>query len=223
MKINRFFLLMLALVLCMGAMTMSGCSRKAPAFAELDFTAVDAAACTETDEVTELVKISVKEFGDIIVRLYPEVAPKTVANFQQLVSEQFYDGLTFHRVVVNFMIQSGDPDGDGTGGSGKTIKGEFDSNGFENNLKHVKGVISMARLSKDKNSATSQFFIVHKTNDSTAKLNGDYASFGYVVSGMDVVDAIAKVPVKNNDMGTEKSVPVTPVVIDTVRFVKVAH
>lgn len=220
MKKIRVLSWALALVLCLCTVTMSGCSRKAPAFAELDFSAVDPTACVETDEVTDLVKISVKEFGDIIIRLYPEVAPKTVKNFQDLVSEHFYDGIIFHRVVVNFMIQGGDPDGDGTGGSEHTIKGEFLSNGFENNLKHIRGVISMARLGNDMDSATSQFFIVHKTNDSTTALNGDYASFGYVVSGMDVVDAIATVPVKNNASGTEKSVPVTPVVIDTVRFVK---
>ena len=222
MKTKKILSLVLACVLCLSAMMLGGCSsRRAPAFAELDFSAVDAAACVETDSVTDLVKISVKDFGDIIIRLYPEVAPKTVANFQTLVSEQFYDGLTFHRVVVNFMIQTGDPDGDGTGGSDESIKGEFTSNGFENNLKHIKGVVSMARRSDDMNSASSQFFIVHKTNDSTTSLNGDYASFGYVVSGMDVVDAIAKVPVKNNENDTEKSVPVTPVVIDTVRFVTV--
>lgn len=222
MKRIRILSLALAILMCLCTVMMTGCAHKAPAFAELDFTAVDAASCIETDEVTELVKISVAEYGDIIIRLYPEAAPKTVANFQQLVSEKFYDGLTFHRVVINFMIQSGDPDGDGTGGSGRTIKGEFSKNGFKNNLKHIRGVVSMARLSNDMNSATSQFFIVHNTSRAT-DLNGAYASFGYVVSGMDVVDAIAKVPVKNNPTGTEKSAPVTPVVIESVRFVKVSE
>ena len=223
MNKKRFLSLALACLLALSAMLMSGCtSHKAPAMGELDFTAVDAAKCVETNEVTDLVKISIKDYGDVIIRLYPEVAPETVENFQTLVSEHFYDGLTFHRVMINFMIQTGDPKGDGTGGSSNHIKGEFSSNGFENNLKHIRGTVSMARRSDDMNSASSQFFIVHKTTDSTTNLNGDYASFGSVVSGMDVVDAVAKTPVKNSSSG-EKSVPVTPVVIDTARFVKIAE
>ncbi len=219
----RIVSLLLAVLMCAAVLLTVGCGRKAPAFAELDFTAVDAAACVETDEVTDLVKISVEGFGDIIVRLYPEVAPKTVANFQGLVADHYYDGLIFHRVVKNFMIQGGDIDGDGVTNEGlPTIKGEFSSNGFENNLKHIRGVISMARMGNDMNSASTQFFIVHKT-ELGKDLNGDYASFGYVVAGMDVVDAIANVPVKNNATGTEKSTPVTPVVIESVRFVKVAE
>lgn len=222
MKI-RITSLLLSLLLCLLAVLMSGCGHKAPAFAELDFTAIDPAACTETDEVTSLVKISVEGFGDIIVRLYPEVAPKTVANFQGLVADHYYDGLIFHRVVKGFMIQGGDIDGDGVTNEGTpTIKGEFSANGFENNLKHIRGVISMARLGNNMNSASTQFFIVHKT-EVGKDLNGDYASFGYVVAGMDVVDAIADVPVKNNASGKEKSTPVTPVVIESVRFVKVAE
>lgn len=221
MKIRILSLLLALLLACI---VLSGCTtHKAPAHGELDFTAVDPAACVEVDEVTTLVKISVKDFGDIIIRLYPEVAPKTVANFQELVADHYYDGLIFHRVVKGFMIQGGDIDGDGVTNEGtKTIKGEFSANGFENNLKHIKGVISMARLSNDMNSASTQFFIVHKS-ERAADLNGDYASFGYVVSGMEVVNAIASVPVKNNATGTEKSTPITPVVIESVRFVKVSE
>ena len=223
MKSTRILTLVLALVICFSALLLSGCSKhNAPAFAELDFTAVDPAACVETDEVTNLVKLSVKDFGDIIIRLYPEAAPKTVANFQMLVSEHFYDGLTFHRVMKDFMIQTGDPNGDGTGGSEKEIKGEFNINGFENNLKHIRGTVSMARLGNDNNSASSQFFIVHKTNSSASSLNGKYASFGYVIAGMDVVDAIASVPVVATEKG-EMSIPKTAVTIDTIRFVKVAE
>ena len=220
---SRIVSLLLALLLCAAVLVTSGCGHKAPAHGELDYTAVDPAACTESDEVTTLVKISVKDFGDIFVRLYPEVAPKTVANFQSLVADHYYDGVTFHRVVKGFMIQGGDIDGDGVTNDGlPTIKGEFSANGFENNLKHIRGVISMARLSNDMDSASTQFFIVHKT-ELGSQLNGDYASFGYVVAGMDVVDAIANVPVKNNASGKEKSTPVTPVVIESVRFVKVAE
>ncbi len=223
MKSNRVLSLFLALLMCFSLLALSGCStHKAPAFAELDFTAVDPAACVETDEVTTLVKLSVKDFGDIIIRLYPEVAPKTVANFQMLVSQHFYDGLTFHRVMKDFMVQTGDPDGNGTGGSEDEIKGEFNTNGFKNNLKHIRGTVSMARRGNDNNSASSQFFIVHKTNSSSTKLNGKYASFGYVIAGMEVVDAIASVPVAATDRG-EMSIPKTAVTIDTIRFVKVAE
>lgn len=190
---------------------MTSCGKPAPAYADLDFTAVDPANMVETEEETDYVKITVAEKGDIYIRLYPDVAPETVENFKKLVSEKFYDGLIFHRVIKKFMIQTGDPKGDGTGGSPDTIKGEFNSNNFQNNLKHVRGVVSMARLLNDKNSASSQFFIVQETS---AHLNGDYASFGYVVSGMDVVDAIAAVATNSSDK------PLEDVVITSIRFVK---
>ena len=135
--------------------------------------------------------------GDVMKgELYPEIAPITVENFQNLVSEKFYDGLIFHRVIKDFMIQGGDPEGTGMGGSEKTIKGEFKNNGVENNLSHTRGVISMARNSISMDSASSQFFIVHK--DSTY-LDGDYATFGKVIAGLDVVDKIAEVDVDSND------------------------
>ena len=118
--------------------------------------------------------------------LYPEVAPKTVRNFIKLVSEHFYDGLIFHRVIKNFMIQGGDPLGNGMGSSKETIYGEFLNNGFRNNLKHSRGVISMAR-SMDPNSASSQFFIMHKA---APHLDGSYAAFGKITDGLDVVDEI---------------------------------
>lgn len=120
--------------------------------------------------------------------LYPEVAPKTVRNFIKLVSEHFYDGLIFHRVIKNFMIQGGDPLGNGMGGSKETIYGEFLNNGFRNNLKHSRGVISMAR-SMDPNSASSQFFIMHKA---APHLDGSYAAFGKITDGLDVVDEITE-------------------------------
>ena len=128
--------------------------------------------------------------GDIMkLELYPDIAPKTVENFVSLVSKGFYDGLIFHRVINGFMIQGGDPEGTGMGGPGYSIPGEFSQNGFENNLKHTEGVISMAR-SMDPNSAGSQFFIMHKTSP---HLDGSYAAFGKVIEGLDVVGKIATV------------------------------
>ncbi|MBE6592708.1 MAG: peptidylprolyl isomerase [Ruminococcaceae bacterium] len=156
--------------------------------------------------------ISVKDKGEILVRLYEEVAPTTVANFKKLVAEGFYNGLIFHRVIKDFMIQGGCPEGNGTGGSGTNIYGEFAQNGFTNNLSHKKGVVSMAR-SNDPNSASSQFFIMHADN---AGLDGGYAAFGFVVYGQDVVDAIATVETEKNDK------PVTDVVIESIRFVNIS-
>ena len=135
------------------------------------------------------VKINVKDYGTISVELYGDEAPITVANFLKLAKEGFYDGLTFHRIIDGFMIQGGDPEGTGMGGSDETIKGEFSANGVENNLSHTRGAISMARNSVSMDSASSQFFIVQ--SDSTY-LDGQYACFGYVTSGMDIVDQICK-------------------------------
>lgn len=132
--------------------------------------------------------ITVKDYGEIDVELDADTAPVTVTNFVKLVQEKFYDGLTFHRIIDGFMIQGGDPEGDGTGGADETIKGEFSNNGVKNNISHVRGTISMARSSAP-DSASSQFFIVQ--SDSTY-LDGDYAAFGHVTSGMDIVDQICK-------------------------------
>ena len=129
------------------------------------------------------------ENGDIIkAELYPEVAPNTVNNFISLVKNKFYDGVIFHRVIQNFMIQGGDPEGTGCGGPGYYIKGEFKSNGFQNDLKHTEGVLSMARTMIP-DSAGSQFFIMHKTSP---HLDGEYAAFGKIIEGMETVNAIAK-------------------------------
>lgn len=147
---------------------------------------------------THDVEIKVKDYGTIDVQLDADTAPITVTNFIKLVQENFYDGLTFHRIMDGFMIQGGDPLGNGTGGSDQTIKGEFKNNKVENNISHKRGVISMAR-SSDPDSASSQFFIVQ--TDSTF-LDGDYAAFGEVTSGMDVVDAICKDAKPTDDNGT---------------------
>ncbi len=135
------------------------------------------------------VLMEVKDYGNIKLELDADTAPITVTNFVNLIESKFYDGLTFHRIMDGFMIQGGDPDHNGNGGSNKTIKGEFSSNGIKNDISHTRGVISMARA-QDPNSASSQFFIVHQ--DSTF-LDGNYAAFGKVIEGIEVVDKIALV------------------------------
>ena len=163
------------------------------------------------------VKVKMKKFGEFIIELYPEYAPETVENFISLVKDGFYDGLTFHRVVAGFMAQGGDPEGTGFGGSKKTIKGEFSSNGFkQNTLSHTRGVISMAR-SADNDSASSQFFICYSDDDTF--LDGNYAAFGKVIEGMDVVDSFCNVELKSNSIG-EKAIPVTPIVIESMTIEK---
>ena len=170
----------------------------------------------ETDMPSNYVSINVRDFGEIVVRLYPDNAPVTVQNFKELVSNKFYDALTFHRVIKDFMIQTGDPSATGSGGSDKNIKGEFSENGFDNKLSHVRGVVSMARRGGNPetletyNSASSQFFIVQA--DSTY-LDGKYASFGKVLKGMDVVDKIVSVQTDDNDK------PNNDVVIESIRFI----
>lgn len=140
------------------------------------------------DTVNPVVAMYIENYGSVVMELYPDVAPNTVNNFISLVKSGFYDNNTFHRLVPGFVLQGGDPDGTGTGGPGYSIKGEFTNNGFENNLKHTKGVISMAR-SNDKDSAGSQFFIMLGTS---TYLDGDYAAFGKVIAGMDNVERIEK-------------------------------
>ena len=142
-----------------------------------------------------MVVIEMENGKKIELELCPEAAPETVKNFESIVKSGFYDGLTFHRVIPGFMIQGGDPLGNGMGGSDKNIKGEFLANGHNNPIKHERGVISMARAFNP-NSASSQFFIMHKD---APHLDGQYAAFGKVVSGMDAVDEIASVPTDRND------------------------
>ena len=146
-----------------------------------------------------IVTIQMKDGGVMKAELYPDIAPVSVNNFISLVSKGFYDGLIFHRVIKGFMIQGGDPEGTGMGGPGYTIKGEFTANGFTNNLKHTRGVLSMARA-MDPNSAGSQFFIMHETYPS---LDGQYAAFGKLIEGIEVVDKIASVRTDYNDRPLE--------------------
>ena len=152
--------------------------------------------------------IEVKEFGTIEVELNPSVAPITVENFVKLANKGFYNGLTFHRVIKGFMIQGGCPKGNGTGGPGYCIKGEFYANGINNPLKHTRGVISMARA-MDPDSAGSQFFIMHQD---APHLDGQYAAFGKVIKGIEVVDAIASVNTNYYDM------PLNKVVIKSIKI-----
>ncbi len=163
-----------------------------------------------TDTVTNYVQLELENGGIIRLELYPDIAPKTVANFQALVSEKFYDGLIFHRVISGFMIQGGSTDGLGYEGSPNKIFGEFTSNGFINELAHTRGVISMARFGHDNNSASSQFFIMHETK---THLDGDYAAFGRVTAGMETVDWIAAQPVNGSDK------PLEDITIKEIRFI----
>ncbi len=192
------------LVVCL---LMCGCSK------DTSKGTIEKISYEETNEITNYVKLETTK-GIILVELYPNVAPITVENFQNLVNEKFYDGLIFHRVIKDFMIQGGDPEGTGLGGSSKTIKGEFKNNGVNNDLSHTRGVISMARNSISMDSASSQFFIVQK--DSTY-LDGDYAAFGKVIAGMDVVDKIASVNVDSNDK------PTSTQKIKSIRFIKIGE
>ena len=149
-----------------------------------------------------VVTIRMKDGGVIEAELYPEIAPISVENFIKLAGSGFYNGLIFHRVIPGFMIQGGCPDGIGTGGPGWTIKGEFAANGVKNDLRHERGVLSMARA-MDPDSAGSQFFIMHETSP---HLDGQYAAFGKVISGMEVVDRIAEVPTDYQDKPLEPQV-----------------
>jgi peptidyl-prolyl cis-trans isomerase B (cyclophilin B) len=165
-----------------------------------------------TDKETDRVKIEMEDGSIMLVVLSNKDTPITIKNFKKLVSQGFYDGIIFHRVIKDFMIQGGDPTGTGYEGSDEKIKGEFNSNGVKNSLSHTRGVISMARGGNDMNSASSQFFIVHK--DSTY-LDGDYASFGKVFAGLDVVDKIAGVDTDSNDK------PLKNQTIKTIKFITI--
>ena len=156
-----------------------------------------------------IVTFEMQDGGKIVAELYPDIAPQSVYNFIALANAGYYDGLIFHRVIPGFMIQGGDPSGNGTGGPGWHIKGEFLQNGVNNPIKHTRGVISMARA-MDPNSAGSQFFIMHQD---APHLDGQYAAFGHVVSGMDAVDEIAAVATDWNDK------PRTPIVMEKVEVI----
>ena len=204
-----------ALFLCMGILAVSaaGCGfresdtpaaedtgTEAPADAAEDTAGAEEAEDADSSLMTGLhhVEIEIADYGTISLELDADTAPISVTNFIDLAEDGFYDGLTFHRIISGFMIQGGDPEGNGTGGSEHTIKGEFSSNQVENDISHVRGVISMARA-MDPDSASSQFFIVHE--DSTF-LDGEYAGFGHVTEGIEIVDEICKDTAVQDDNGT---------------------
>ncbi|WP_296648370.1 peptidylprolyl isomerase [Romboutsia sp. 13368] len=180
-----------------GALALVGCSSNAPVSDEVR---------TPPKELP-IATIVVKDFGTIEAELYPHIAPNTVNNFISLANSGFYDGLTFHRVIKDFMIQGGDPEGTGMGGPGYSIYGEFTKNKFKNDLAHTEGVLSMAR-SQNKNSAGSQFFIVTKD---APHLDGQYASFGKVIKGMDIVHKIENVQTDSSDK------PINDVIIESIK------
>lgn len=198
---KRITIALIALLLALGAGCGKGDTKKENQTQEEEAVAKNPVAT-----------ITMQDGGTMTIDLYPDIAPNTVKNFISLANSGFYDGLTFHRVYAGFMIQGGDPDGNGSGGPGYSIKGEFKQNGVDNSLSHTRGVISMARATPP-DSAGSQFFIVHA--DSTF-LDEQYAAFGLLTDGFETLDQIAAVPVTYNMYG-EPSVPTTPVVIETIR------
>ena len=209
---KKFMILVLAVMLCLL------CACEKTTMVGITTTKTDKTPVTEPKEEaqpeapeetlsgTVAVEIAVKDYGTIALELDADTAPVTVTNFVKLVKEGFYDGLTFHRIMAGFMMQGGDPLGNGTGGSAENIAGEFAANGFENSISHTRGAISMARA-QHPNSASSQFFIVH---EDSVFLDGQYAAFGYVTEGMEVVDAICAdaQPVDNNGTIPAEAQPV---------------
>ncbi|MCI9538649.1 MAG: peptidylprolyl isomerase [Eubacterium sp.] len=185
----------MALILIVGLTGCGGNARKAEQSGKTDSTGSGKQQESQTGETLtgkHHVEIQIKDYGTIKAELDADVAPVSVSNFVSLAKSGFYDGLTFHRIISGFMIQGGDPKGDGTGGSDKNIKGEFSANGVENSISHVRGTISMARA-QEYDSASSQFFIMHQDS---ASLDGQYAAFGKVTEGMEIVDQICeKTPV----------------------------
>ena len=187
--------------ICLAALlilSLAGCSKTSVAGITIVSTGQQDSEAETQGIGTHHAEIDIQDYGTITVELDGDAAPITVQNFMDLANDGFYDGLTFHRIIAGFMMQGGDPNGNGTGGSENTIKGEFSSNGVENTLSHTRGAISMARA-QDMDSASSQFFICHA--DSTF-LDGQYACFGYVTDGMDVVDAVCEAAQPTDDNGT---------------------
>ena len=215
-KSIKKYLKLILVTLVMTSLVLVGCGNfksNTNKTEEKDTTSSSESSNVNSSEVNEslpLATITVDGYGVMEAELYPEIAPNTVNNFIDLANKGFYNNLKFHRVIKNFMIQGGDPKGDGTGGPGYSIEGEFTSNGFANSLKHTKGVLSMARLGEDPNSAGSQFFIVTKE---AAHLDGDYAAFGKVISGLDVLEKIENVKTSNEK--PKEDVVIKSITVDT--------
>lgn len=204
-KIKRFAILFALLV----SVLVTGCSRNQ--------TGENETPNYNTNGENPLVQIEMQDGSKMVLELYPEYAPETVKNFIGLVESGFYDGLTFHRIVKDFMIQGGDPKGDGTGGSENRIPGEFAANGFtQNTLSHTTGVISMAR-SNHPDSASSQFFIM---DGDVTSLDGDYAAFGKLIDGVETLKSISETPVSRNPWSGELSIPQEDVVIKRITMLE---
>ncbi|WP_305768285.1 peptidylprolyl isomerase [Candidatus Epulonipiscium viviparus] len=188
--------------LMVAALALGGCMKTGQA-AVIEETTQTPEPAVDTVEkegiIYPVATITIKGYGDIVANLYYDIAPNTVSNFVALAEAGFYDGLIFHRVIKDFMLQGGDPEGNGTGNAGYQIKGEFASNGYSNDIKHTEGVLSMAR-SMNPNSASSQFFIM---SADSPHLDGEYAAFGKVISGMEIVDEIENVKTNANDRPKE--------------------
>ena len=198
----------LLILTLMFTLLLAGCTAKEEPVTTAATTATKNADAVDPSTVEKMnATITIEGMGDIKLELYPSKAPQTVANFAELARKDFYNGLIFHRVIEGFMIQGGDPTGTGTGGPGYAIKGEFAENGFENDIAHERGVISMARKNKPLDSAGSQFFIMHQD---AQHLDGLYAAFGRVTSGMDIVDKIAMSQTNASDK------PVNDIVIEKI-------
>ena len=201
MKNKKIYLIITLLIFIV---SISGCSNKKETIKEdllgINYdTTSNEVELSQYDTTNPVVAMYIENYGSVVIELYPEIAPNTVSNFISLIKTGFYDNNTFHRLIPGFVLQGGDPTGTGTGGPGYTIKGEFAANDFENNLKHEKGVLSMARTMQP-NSAGSQFFIMHQR---APHLDGEYAAFGRVIEGLDVVDKIASVRVNRMDKPLE--------------------
>lgn len=194
-------------------LSLFSCNKK------IDYNVTDIGGYVVEESVlpTNYVRIVMKNGDAMLLELYPDDAPVTVANFKSLVAEKYYDGIIFHRVISGFMIQGGDPDGNGvSNGDRPTIKGEFRANGYNNTISHERGVISMARNGYNPNSASTQFFIVHRTTpNNLAALDGQYAAFGKLLAGYDVLDKIASVDTNSKDK------PIKKQQMATVRFVNI--
>ena len=206
---KRLFLAFLALIM---TVSLFSCNEKV----DYNVTEIGGYVVEESILPTNYVRIVMKNGDAMLLELYPDDAPETVANFKSLVAEKYYDGIIFHRVISGFMIQGGDPDGNGiSNGDRPTIKGEFRANGYNNTITHERGVISMAR-SNSPNSASTQFFIVHRTTpNNLAALDGQYAAFGKLLAGYDVLDKIASVDTNSKDK------PIKKQQMATVRFVTI--
>ena len=216
MKNIKKYLKLILVTIIMTSLILVGCGTSKSTTnktEEKDTTSSSESSDTNSSEANKslpLATITVEGYGVIEAELYPEIAPNTVNNFIDLSNKGFYNNLKFHRIIKDFMIQGGDPKGNGTGGPGYSIEGEFTSNGFANSLKHTKGILSMARA-QDPNSAGSQFFIMTKE---ASQLDGNYAAFGKVISGLDVIDKIENVKTDSNDKPKE-DVVIKSITVDT--------